>query len=40
LSLEGRKIKGNSKFKCEKEVEKVMKQKILIPEDAVNQQIW
>jgi hypothetical protein len=38
-SLEGRR-RGRSEMKCEREVERLMKQKNLTPEDAVNRQLW
>jgi hypothetical protein len=39
-SLEERKRRGRLGIKWEREVERVMKQKLLTPEDAVNRQIW
>jgi hypothetical protein len=39
-SPEGGRRRGRPEIKWEKEVERVMKQKNLTPEDAVNLQIW
>jgi hypothetical protein len=37
---ERRKRRGRPEMKWEREVERVMKQKNLIPEDAVNRKLW
>jgi hypothetical protein len=39
-SLEGRRRRGRSEMVCEREMERLMKQKNLTPEDAVNRQLW
>jgi hypothetical protein len=39
-SLEGIKRRGSPEIKWEREVESVMKQKNLTPQDAVNRQLW
>jgi hypothetical protein len=38
-SPEGRRMRGRPKMKCEREVERAMKQKNLTPEDTVNRQL-
>jgi hypothetical protein len=39
-SLEGRRRRGRFEMKWEREVERVIKQKNLTPEDAVNRKLW
>jgi hypothetical protein len=39
-SPEGRRRRGRPAMKCEREVKRMMKQKNLTPEDALNWQLW
>jgi hypothetical protein len=39
-SPEGRRRRGRPEMKWEREVERVMKQKNVTPEDALNRQLW